>query len=570
MRVAGVATVFAAAACAGTIGDGHDPDGPDDGLRDQSRRSSGSTAPEAETSGSDVRMAPGAPSGDTANTGALRRLTATQYANSVRDLLGASLKLDVDLEPDTHFGGFVSVGAAQVAISASGVEKYEVAAQGLAQQAFSDPARWRTLVPCVPAGAADESCARAFVTAFGRRAFRRPLAPEEVETYLVVFRHAASALGDFQQALAQVVAAFLQSPSFIFRVELGAPDVGSGRYRLDDYEHATRLSYFLLDTTPSDALLDLAERGQLGSAEAMRREALQLLGTRRARSTLAGFFLEMMAVGHVAEVEKDAALFPHWTPTLAASALAETTQFVAEIALAPEANALSLFDSRETFLDAGLARLYGLPAPAGDALTRVTLPSSEPRAGILGKASFLAIHASATETSPTRRGVAIRQELLCQQIPEPPPNVPAELPPASDGPAGTMRQRLAEHASNATCAACHSLTDPLGLALETFDSTGAFRERDHGLVIDTSGEIDGVRFADARELGRTLRQHPAAAACMVRQLYRFAIGQMEGPAQKPLLERLEAAFRTGQHRFNLLAAELAASDGFRFIAPPVK
>jgi hypothetical protein len=232
--------------------------------------------------------------------------------------------------------------------------------------------------------------------------------------------------------------------------------------------------------------------------------------------------------------------------------------------------ATDFFTTRVTYVNADLAKLYGVDATGltADSWVKVTLPDTGLRAGYLGTAAFLSQFANQKEGSPTLRGKSIRATLLCETIPDPPKDV---SPTFEDGPEGvvmTKRDKLAQHRpKGGTCIGCHSLMDPLGLPLENFDAIGAFRETDHGLAIDASGDLDGVPFNGPIELGRQLSQSEKATACLVRNLYRYATGLLEAEGQEPAISQLVKQFQSDNRDFKKLMLALVTSDGFRYVAP---
>jgi hypothetical protein len=224
-----------------------------------------------------------------------------------------------------------------------------------------------------------------------------------------------------------------------------------------------------------------------------------------------------------------------------------------------------LFDGRRAFINAELARLYGVSPPAGGGFGPVDLLESSHRAGILTQGAFLALQAHATSTSPTRRGKFIRERLLCQTIPPPPTNVNTALPPDEPDRPRTMRQKLHAHRQNPACAGCHSMMDPIGLGLENFDAIGAWRTRDAGQPIDASGELDGIPFSDARGLARAVREHQNTVPCLVRNLVRFALGRMETAGEETVITDLVTRLATGGYRMRELVLALVESPAFLYI-----
>jgi len=240
------------------------------------------------------------------------------------------------------------------------------------------------------------------------------------------------------------------------------------------------------------------------------------------------------------------------------------------IVLDRNASALELLTTRNTLVTKELAALYGLPTTglSSTSLAAVTLPTGGLRAGLLTTAGFLSLYANQEEGSPTLRGKFIRETILCQTIPLPPPNVSTVLPDPPAGVVYTKRQRLMQHQTVATCAACHKLMDPLGLTLENFDAIGKYRSTDQGQSIDVSGDLDGTSFSGPVELGQTLAARPEVTDCLVQNMYRYGTGHVETATERPVLDSLKSSFRTGGYHVRDLMRDIAASDGFRFVAAP--
>lgn len=496
----------------------------------------------------------------------LRRLSQVQYENTVRDLLGEAVSVPGELEPDTAVNGFVSVGSSRTTISPRGVEQYEAAAFALAQQVVADEALRAALVPCDPGTASEAACLGELVTDFGRRAWRRPLTGGEADRYTAIAVDAATTLGDFWAGVEFAVAALLQSPNFLFRVELGEPDPSDPtRRRFTDWEMATRLSYFLWNSTPDEELLAAAERGELTTDAGLRAQADRLAASPRARHSVRRFFTELLDLVAMDHLSKDPELYPAMTDTMGESMREGALRTIEHLIFDEGADYLALFDSRLTYVNAELAALYGIEAPMADGFAPVMLPEDGMRVGLLGQAAFLARHSHPTATSPSLRGKFVRTGLLCQDIPAPPDNV-GELPePNPDAP--TMRERLAVHRENEACAGCHSLMDPIGLGMENFDGIGMFRTTENGVTIDATGELDGTYFADAAELGTALRGHPDLAPCLVRNVYRYATGHIETEGEEVAIYDLIDAFET-DYAIQSLLVDVVASEGFRYASEP--
>jgi hypothetical protein len=505
---------------------------------------------------------PAAPSGAIEPApAALRKLTVEQYENSVHDLLGPDVELpsSLQLEADVAQNGFYAVGASNATISPAAAEKLEQAAYALAAQALSSAHR-AGFVPCAPSATSDSACAQKFLKDFGRRAFRRPLEAAELTRYAKIADDSAKALGDFYQGLEFAVAAVLQSPNFLFRVELGEPDPSDARrLRYTSYELATRLSYALWNTTPDAALLAAAESGELGAD--LGKHAERLLTDPRAARALDNFHSERLGLLELDAINKDSSV-GDLRPELRSAMRDDVLRSFAEVSGKPGSDYLNVFDSRVAYVNKPLAELYGQRSDAS-ALTRVELPASAERLGFLGKPAFLALTAHNSQTSPTLRGKYIRERLLCQAIPAPPANVvPVLAEPDPNAP--TMRERLKQHANDPACAGCHTLMDPLGLSLEHFDAIGRYRKDDKGHALDTRGDFDGTAFDGAVELSQLLKDDPRTAECVVRQVFRYALGHIEDKGEEPQIEALVSAFEDGGHDLTALFRSLASSDAFRY------
>lgn len=496
----------------------------------------------------------------------LRRLLARQYKNAVRDLLGDGPALAVTPPPDTDVNGFEAIGAAQIAVNDDAVSKYESSARAAATAAAGDMALITEYVGCEPQAADDATCHKSFVARFGRLAWRRPLNDEEINRYSEVGVLAAGAYSDFYAGVAYSMAALLQSPHFIYQVELGTIQATTPPSRkLSGFEMAARMSFFLLDTTPPPELLDQAEAGALDTEEGVRSAAAELLTRDEARTALRSYYDELLRLRLLGSLPKDAGTFPAFTPELSASMREETLLLIDEIVWDTDSDFRGFFDADHTWVDPTLAAFYGVDAPSADGFAPVSLPEDQRRGGFLGHAAFLATFAHATATSPTLRGKFVRERLLCQDIPAPPPGVITVLP--SDDQAKTMRDKLKMHQENPSCSSCHKLMDNVGLGLENYDGIGAFRTTENGAVIDPVSDLDGVTFDGAASLGKALREHPDVAGCLIRNLYRHASGHVETDAEDASMVAVEQAFETSGYRLKQALIEIVASESFRTAGP---
>lgn len=484
----------------------------------------------------------------------IRRLTVAEYDNTVLDLVGddsrpaaAYLPEDKKLPFDNDF----RIQSASRVL----VEGAETLAGNIAVETIEDPARRDMVVGCTPAGDDDADCMSSFVASFGRRALRRPLSSDEASEFVELGLDYAAQGNDFFIGVEEVLRAMLQDAEFLYRVELGTPVAGQdGVFRLSDYEIATRMSYFAWGSTPNEALLDLAESGAL-SDEDDRRDAMQtLLADDRARRQVDRFHALWLGYHEL----------PH-TPDLGYAMRTETAALLDRVVFDEPSSWLDLFTTTETFVDDTLAAHYGLSWPGGSGAQWVDYGGTE-RQGILSHGAFLSVAGNPGDTSPTKRGKLIRNRLLCEVIPPPPPDAPADEPP--DGEAGDCKvDRYAAHREPGACKACHDQMDPIGFGLENYDLAGRFREHDDGApecIIEGEGELVGVgTFSGPAELSDLILDN-GIDACVVEQLYIYAMGRRLETDDLPYLESLEGAFTDADHHFDALLLELVADPAFAY------
>jgi hypothetical protein len=479
----------------------------------------------------------------------LRRLTHSQYNHTVRDLLGDETR-PADTFPQEDFvNGFKNQIAAQD-ISPLLAEAYNGAAERLARTAFPGAEDVNRLLPCRPS---QPSCGARFVREFGAKAFRRPLTDTEVRRYAALFRGGAPA----------AIEAMLQSPKFLFRTEQGA------------YGTASRLSYFLWDSMPDAELFRAAAAGELATRAGVSQQIRRMVADPRAHDMLDEFVSEWLRFDLVLSAVKDRAAYPQFTPELAAAMTEETRRLIAD-AVWNDRDFMEIFTAGHAFVNSDLAAIYKVPAPAVE-FGKVALAADSGRAGILGQALFLTMTSKPADTSPTVRGLAVREHFLCQVVPDPPPGTNSNLPPVTPDAPMTNRERLKVHATNAACAGCHGLMDPVGFGLERFDAIGRYREKQTirfepdrraknqrptsvSLDLDTHGSVMGIAdsaFSSPRELGRILAGSAACQECIVKQLFRYAYGRRETSADAPLIAKATEKFRASRFRLKELIMFLA-------------
>lgn len=502
---------------------------------------------------------------------ALRRLTSEQYERSIQDVLGSHITVPSRIDPDDRRDGLLAVGSSFAGVTPSGLEKYEAAAVTVAEQAL-DPEHRDALVQCQPDSPAafDEDCARAFIAGVGRRLFRRSLTTEETEARVAVASEATGALADFYSGLELALTSLLISPDFLFRVEEAEPDPSSpGSMRLTSVSMASRLSYFLWNTTPDDELIAAGENGDLTDTGRLAAQVERLLASPRLEDGLRSFFSDLYDFRQFDDglVRKDAALFPAYTQPMIEEAKEQTLRTIIAH-LTRDADYRELFTTTESFMTRRLGVVYRVPVPEPDGWQAYEFPEDAGRAGILSHISLNALHSHPGRSSATLRGKFVREVVLCEDVPTPPANIDFSIVEDTTGPLRTARERLEEHVLNEACAGCHELTDPIGLALEKFDAIGMYREEENGAPIDTSGELDGVVYDDADGLGAALSEHPELGPCLVQSLYRYAVGRNAQSGEEALLTHLGGRFADAGYRVSDLVREISLSQGFRGTSGP--
>jgi hypothetical protein len=489
----------------------------------------------------------------------MRRLNQHEYDNTVRDLLGTSQRPGRStFNSDSPAIGFDNNGD-KLILSPVQVDLYRRTAETLAEEALRPPARAGVL-PCNPAEG--EPCLRRFVSEFGERAYRRPLAPEEVTAYLQLAgkARAAGAVGD--EVVRTLLEAMLLSPHFLFKVEVDPDPTSPVAHPVAPHELAARLSYAIYNSMPDPALFAAAKTNRLGDVKELETQLARMLADPKGRTFAASFSEQWLGIRALDVSQLDPALF-RLDPAIVGSMQREAhlffDEFVRENRALPE-----LFTAGFTYLDDPLAKHYGLP-PVGAGMKRILLTTPQ-RGGLLAMAAPLRATARGNRSSPVVRGRWAFAELLCFETPEPPPNVPQ---PSDEqvAKAPTQREFLKQHRSDPVCNGCHQYIDPVGLALENYDAVGAWRDEDKGTPIDASGEFHNgkefVKFNGARELAALLARDARFADCLTERLMTYSLGRTlahtDEPYRADILERLRAS--GGGTRDLLLG--VISSDPFR-------
>ncbi|MGE0282966.1 MAG: DUF1592 domain-containing protein [Rhodospirillaceae bacterium] len=506
-----------------------------------------------------------------------RRLTPDQYANVIRDAFGTSISLGGRFEPDVRADGLVEIGTANVSVSSVGMAQFDAMARAISSQVLNEENR-DLMMTCAPKAVKepDDACASEFLVSAGGLLFRRPLSEVERRQYVEAAQIATKATGDFYTGLSLALSAMLESPQFLFRQASLEPDPESpGQYRLDGFSKASRLSFFLWNSMPDAALFAAAEKGELHSRKGLERQVARMMASPRLESGIRAFFSDMFHFDAIAAVTKDATLFPRFDAIVLADAKEQTLRTVVDVVLTRRADYREVFTTRKTYLSRALASMYEIPlihnVPIGspDEMQEYEYPADDPRAGILTHISFLALHSHPGRSSPTLRGKAVREVIMCQRVPPPPGAVNSELLSDTGNPKyKTVRDRLTVHQEDPVCAGCHRITDPIGLALENFNGAGEWQSHENGVPIDASGTIDGAKFTNAVELGKAIHDHPATTSCVVDRLAGYALGRAAGAGDRAWVTQLKQDFAKDGHKIPELIRQIALSPEFYSVSLP--
>lgn len=454
----------------------------------------------------------------------LRRLNRTEYDNTMRDLLGTTRALAHDgFAADDVADGFDTIGL-NLVVSRLLTDQMDKATSTLVDELLErpagDPLRARIL-SCEPTAANAATCVTQILGAFMKRAFRRPVAVDEIQAKVALFTTVQQAAGDVMRGLNAALKSVLLSPHFLFRVELGDP-ASAAATPLNDYELASRLSYFLWASMPDQALLDAAESKKLTpGAAGLDSEVDRLLADPNANSFVESFAGQWLSTREALQFVADDTKFPTFDDALREAMPQETNLFFKS--LLDEKQPLSaLLLASYSFVNDRLAKQYGLPGGQAD-FARVSLEGT-PRQGILTQESFLTVSSYPARTSPVRRANWVLENLLC----DPPPAAPAKVPAFKETLAAgaTLRQTFEAHRADPGCAACHKIMDPIGFALENFDAMGTFRSLDNDAPVDATGQLaDGTPLTGAKDLAQAIAKDADYAICVAKQMMTYAVGR---------------------------------------------
>ncbi len=495
----------------------------------------------------------------------MRKLTEAQYRNIIRDVFGPEIEIVGRFESEKRVDGLLTIGNSKASVTEAGMEQFFAMGNQIARQVVSETHRDNTL-GCEPAteGAADDSCISEFFRRVGRLLLRRALDEDELRQWVDQSRDAAASTGDIYSGLAIALSGLLISPELLFRMESTEPDpTRSGMQRLTAYSIAARLSFLLWNTAPDDALLSAAETGELHQEEELNIQVGRLLESPRLEHGARAFFRDFLRMEHFANLQKDKLIYPAFDDRVSLSAEEQILKMLTAHLLDKDQNYLELFTTRETFMNRPLGMIYAVPVKSREGWEPYTFDPEDPRVGLLSHVGFTALHSHRGRSSPTLRGIAMRERLMCQPVKPAPAAVNFTVVQDTNHPEfKTARERLTAHRTEKVCAGCHKFYDPMGLGLENFDGAGMYRSKENGVLIDTSGELDGVRFNTVAELGQVMHDNPLVPVCLVNSVYKYAVGREMTESEYNWILRIEKRFAKDGYRYKSLLQSIATSDTF--------
>jgi mono/diheme cytochrome c family protein len=427
------------------------------------------------------------------------------------------------------------------------------------------PESHKRIMIATPTGDNDrESAAKKIIESFANKAYRRPVKPEEVGRLMKLFQYAEAQKGPFEESIKHVVKAILVSPHFLFRIERDAePNNPQAIHPVNQYELATRLSYFLWSSMPDEELYRLADQGKLREPGVLEAQVRRMLKDPKANALVQNFAGQWLMLRTLMTMTPDRSTYRTFDPSLL-TAMNRETELYFEYILREDRSVLEFVDSDYTFVNERLAKHYGISGVSGRDFRKVTL-GDKSRGGIVTHGSVLTVTSNPTRTSPVKRGKWILENILGTPPPPPPPDVPELEEDSKAVLTGSLRQRMEKHRENPSCAVCHQKFDPLGFALENFDGVGAFRQYDGKFKIDPAGELpDGSKFSGPEELRKVL----LAKADLFRKniaekMLTYALGRGLEYYDRCATDDIVKALKKGDDRFSALMIAVVQSDPFQ-------
>jgi hypothetical protein len=488
----------------------------------------------------------------------LRRLTRAEFDNTVRDLIGEDKRLAAAFPPEELHAGFDN-NAEVRSVSDLLAEGYSSAAEQVARAVTT---KLDTLSSCNPARDGDATCLGRFLDTFGKRLWRRPVTAGEREDLTKVFT--AGKTTSFAEGIDAVVQVMVLAPQFLYRLETGVPVPGTSYGRLTSWEMASRLSYLLWGTMPDPELMAAAEAGKLATRDEVMTQARRLLDDPRSTAMVTNFGEQWLQLRDLTDADKDATAFPRYDESLKDLWKQEADGFIAAV-WKSDAKLDTLLSAPFSVMNAKLAGVYGVSGVSGDAFTKVMLDPTQ-RAGVLTQGGLMAAKSGPDQTSPVLRGVFLREQMFCQPLPPPPPEVNA-MPPLLN-PKMTTKERFAAHRKDPACASCHDLIDNLGFGLENYDPLGLYRTTENGKPVDASGQFIGTDvdgpFTGAVEMARKLVASKDVESCMATHWFDFGLGRSKTADDACTTETLGRQFASSGGDLRQLLLGLTQTDAFFF------
>ena len=504
---------------------------------------------------------------------AMRRLTEAQYRNVIADVFGPDVVVAGRIEPIVRpVHEMIASGAAEAAISPTGLEQFDAIGRGIAAQVLGEQRRAQ-FVPCAPRDAklADAACAAKVLAPLGRYLFRRPMTAAEQAFYVKLAGDGAGPTGSFFKGIELSLAAMLTSPRFLYVIETAEPDPAvPGGLRLDSYSRAARLSFLLWNTTPNEALLGAAEAGRLTDQAQLVATADAMVKSPRFEQGVRAFFADMLLFEKFDELSKDPVIYPYFNQEVVQALPEQMLRTITDHLVTRGGDYRDLFTTSRSFMTRALGGLYQVQVKRAQGWEAHEFGPGDDRAGLLGQAGFLALYSHSGRSSPTLRGRAIRELLMCEPVPNPPGNVNFTAVQETGNKAKpTARIRLLAHATDPSCSGCHKITDPIGLSLERFDGLGMSRKTENAALIDAGGEMDGKMFLGAAGLGKAMAASPSTTQCLAQRALSYATGRY-GDDVSPMVEALDQRFAASGYGIRALFTQIATMpEAYRVAIKPL-
>lgn len=491
----------------------------------------------------------------------MKRLSEGQYRAIIANVFGGHISVVGRFDPLQRVGGLEAVGSRSASVTPFGLEEFGRMAASISEQVVSEENRG-ALIPCSPNDqSVDGQCVEGFMRQVGTLLYRRPLSEQELSDSIAIVRQSFEVQNDFYAALASGIESYLISPEFLF-VQEWVDEASGGEQELSALSKASRLSFFLWNSGPDAALIEAAADGSLDTAKGLETQVDRMMSSPRFENGLRAFFTDMLELEKIDTLQKDPLIFPLFNVDVLRDAREQLLKDIAYHVIVERAPYPDLFVARKTFISPALARIYQVQVPQGRAWFQHEFQEDEPRAGIHTQVSFVALHSHPGRSSPTLRGKAIRELLMCQTVPDPPANIDFSSFIDSDREGATTRERLDIHNEQPACAGCHRITDPIGLSLEEFDGVGKFRMSDNGVDIDASGSLDGVAFEDPLGLASAMSKNASITQCLSNRLYSYALAREIRSSDRDYLEYLYSEFDKEDYDLARLIKHFVTGDEF--------